>query len=247
MRADRKERRWGGGRRPGTSVVLVVLGVLALTALTGCSSDDPLKRLQAAGEAPALPRLSVQQADVTDRYTVTLFPSGTDTVGVPTLDLCAATYPSERLRIGRRQVAVVDGDQRLVLSTEAVAYRDPNATAQAFTELRKARSECPQEFRTSDSGDMVLTTFGPDPDASWPPPPHGVERVTYDVVMVYEDGQAAHTVASYLRRGRMLLGVYFFLQPNVAVPSVEGRTKLDEIVAVFANRLRQLPTSVVNE
>ena len=233
--------RTGRARRAGA-----VLLVAAFPALVSCSSDDPLKEIEGAGDPPALPHLSVQQADVSDQYTVTLFPSGTDAEGVPTLDLCASTYPSEQLRQARRQVAVVDGEQRLLLSTEAVAYRDPDATAQAFKELREVRAQCPPEFRSNASGEMVLSTFAPDPDGGWSPPPGGVERLAYDVLMVYESGEVGRTLAVYLRRGRVLLGLYFFVHPDAPIPAVQGQTTLDGIVGVFATRLTQLSAKVVN-
>lgn len=220
--------------------------VTVLAVLISCSSDDPLKQIEGAGDPPALPHLSVQQADVTDQYIVTVLPGGTDAQGVPTLDLCAATYPSEGLRQARRQVAVIDAEQRLLLSTEAVAYRDPDATVQAFKELREVRASCPLEFRTNASGDMVLSTFAPDPDATWAPAPAGVERLAYDVLMVYEGGEVARTLAVYLRRGRILLGVYFFVQPDAPIPSVRAQETVEGIVGVFASRMTQLADSVVN-
>ncbi len=232
-------------RRRRRATVLAALAV-ALVVAVSCSSDDPLKQLQGSGERPALPHLSVQQADMSDDYTVTLFPDGTDPRGVPTLDLCAATYPSEQLREARRQVAVVDGEQRLLLSTEAVAYQTPEATAQAFKELREVRASCPPEFRSNGSGDLVLSTFAPDLDSAWRPPPPGVERLAYDLLMVYDSGEVARTLAVYLRRGRILLGLYFFIQPDIPIPSVQSQTTLEGIVDVFAARMAELEASVVN-
>ena len=220
--------------------------VLAVATLASCSTDDLQKTIEGAGEKPALPHLSIQQTDVSDEYTVTLFPNGTDAQGVPTLDLCAATYPSEALRLARRQVAVVDGEQRLLLSTEAVAYRDPDATAQAFKELREVRASCPPEFRPNDSGSQVLSTFADDLDTNWAPPPTGVERLAYDVIMVYDSGEVSRTLAVYLRRGRILLGVYFFIQPDAPIPSVQAQPTLERIVGVFSTRMTELAPAVVN-
>jgi hypothetical protein len=231
------------GRGVGRAAVAVLL--LTAPALVACSSQNPLEQVE-DDEPPALPRLSVQQTDVTDRYTVTVFPDGTQTQGVPTLDICAATYPSEQLRLARRQVAVVDAEQRLHLSTEAVAYGAPADTAQAFRELREVEARCPREFQAfPGSGELFLTVFNPRPDTNWPPPPAGVERLAFDLLQTDEAGNTYRSVAVYLRRGRILLGVYFYIQPDAPVPAVEGKTTIDAIVGVFAARLSQLPAKIV--
>ena len=219
---------------------------LVLPLAASCATDDLEKTIEGAGEKPALPHLSVQQTDVSDEYTVTVLPGGTDAQGVATLDLCAATYPSELLREARRQVGVVDAEQRVLVSTEAVAYRNPDATAQAFKELREVRASCPPEFRPNASGNLVLSSFSDDFDTTWAPPPVEVERLAYDVLMVYDGGEVSRTLAVYLRRGRILLGLYFFIQPDAPIPSIQAKTTLEGIVDVFIARMTELAPSVVN-
>ena len=58
-------------------------------------------------------------------------------------------------------------------------------------------------------------------------------------------------VASYtpilprLRRGRILMGVYF-AHPDGAQPAIQGQTTVAGIVDLLAKRIAQVPASVVN-
>jgi len=228
------------------------VAMLVLTLAAACGTSGPPKIHSAPGAASdensaALPRLSVHQADVANDYAVVLYPDGDKVVNEVTLDLCAATFPSEALRIARRQTAVVDVDQNLVFSTEAVGYRSEAATAQAFAELRSAQTNCPTDFVPSAAagGTPLRTLFNPTPDRGWAPPPAGIERLVFDMFVVDEQGRAARTAAIYLRRGRILLGLYYYLLPNQPLPAVEGQNTVEGITNVFATRLRELSPKVV--
>src|SRR5436853_2540857 len=141
--------------RRSTSLAVAVAVALAMAlAASACGTSGPPKINSAPGTAKdensaALPSLSVHQADVANDLSVVLYPDGDKVVNQVTLDLCDATYPSEALRIARRQTAVVDVDQNLLFSTEAVGYRSGAATAQAFTELGSAQTNCPTDFQPS--------------------------------------------------------------------------------------------------
>ena len=100
-------------------------------------SDDP--------DAEVLRDLGVQQQDVGSNRSVIIIPDGTDHVDGVTLDLCEGTFPSETLRTARLQVADIDRNSNVALSTEAVLYRDPAALDQAFAELRRTRAACTTE------------------------------------------------------------------------------------------------------
>jgi hypothetical protein len=106
------------------------------------------------GDGAIVDRATIQTGDLSG-YTVFTFPGdGDDVDGQVTLDFCDARYPSEALRTARNQVAVHDDDEprsyAIVLSMEAVMYRDAAATEQAFRELRAARLSCSVGFRTRD-------------------------------------------------------------------------------------------------
>ena len=194
-------------------------------------------------DAHALDDLNVQQSDVTAQYSVALIPDG-DSLTSPTLDLCNATFPSEARRIVRRQVAAVDAVGTLGISTEAVLYRRPADAALAFTELRKLSRTCPNHPVPSPTGGRTLTTrFGPAPDRTWATVAN-IERIAFDVNTTDELGDRERTVAVYLRRGRVLMGVYFPTASGTQA-SVAGETTLEGISRVFASRIAELPASVV--
>ena len=226
---------------------VVVWLLLALVA-TACGTSNPLDGPipETGGSNPAaLPTLSVKQEEVASEFVVSLWPNGDRVEGEVTLNMCDAAYPSEALRIARRQVAVTDGQQRLVLSTEAVAYQSPAATAQAFTELRDAQANCPKGFVTQPSGESIRIIFGPTPDRDWPGVPN-VERLVFDYIIMNQQGDVGRAALAFLRRGRILLGVYVYFQADAAPPAVNGAETVDAIVHDFATRLGNLPQSVTH-
>jgi len=192
----------------------------------------------------SLASLVVKPEDVPSTAQVVVF-SGGDGLGQPTLDLCNGTYPSELRRTARFQDAVLDSGGRLVLSTEAVLYRDGSGTTQALRELRSVVAGCPSTPVQSPIGQpAVITTFNSTaPDAGWPRTAT-VNRVAFDLTTDDGSGMPRRTIAVYLQRGRALLGVYF-AQPEGPQVAVEGQTTVQGIVGVFAARLAALPVSVV--
>jgi hypothetical protein len=188
----------------------------------------------------------VQGSDVSPPATVEPLGDGNRVDGTVTLDLCNGTFPSEALRTGRLQVVARDDQGNTTLSTEAVLYRNGKAAQQAFGEITTTVASCPATPVESPVGEPTVTTrFNPAPDAGWPQQA-GVERQAFDFVTTDDVGQAQHSVAVYLRRGRVLEGVYFG-QPDGAQPPVDGQTTVAGIVNVFAGRMAQLPASVVND
>ena len=202
----------------------------------GPASSDP--------SASALQGLVLKQADVAGDLTVQPIPRGDQVAGEVTLDLCNATFPSEAQRTARLQVAAVDAQGSTPLSTEAVLYGTPNGSAKGFTELKAAAASCPSTPKAGPNGATVTTHLNPAPDASWPATAT-VERLAFDFSTTDQLGQTEHFVAVYLRRGRVLEGVYFSA-PDAPQPPVAGKTTIPDIVGVFAARIAQLPAGVVN-
>ena len=229
-------------------VALVVLGAATGYVATQAALDAHHKGGNVAvgptdRDAGVLGDLIIQQSDVPADDVVVLVNNGTDTVNTATLDLCNGRYPSETLRTARLQV-VVDGPETTTgMSTEAVLYRSPTGSAQAFGELRAVTAACPPRPVVSPVGEPTLTTrFNAPPDKGWPNTP-SVQRLAYDLTTT-EQGQSTRTIAVYLRRGRALMGIYF---PSTGVQTaVDGKTTISDIVQIFARRVAALPPTVVN-
>ena len=197
-----------------------------------------------AADRAALSGLVVNQADVGPDRVVVLIPNGNRTTQ-PTLDLCNGTYASETLRVARLQVAEVDNAGNALLSTEAVTYRNAAATASAFAELRRVVAACPRTPVTSPVGeDTAATVFKAAPDGGWPRTP-SVERQAYSFTTT-SGATTSASIAVYLRRGRVLLGLYF-PKPNGAQSAVGGKTSVEDIVGVFEARMARMPAEVVGD
>jgi len=191
----------------------------------------------------ALFSLIVTQDDVAAPSKVALLPGGNG-VSRATLDLCNGRFPSESQRTARLQDVVTDGGGEQPLSTEAVLYGGPAGPAQAFSELAAVSAACPATPVAGPNGaPPVVTRFDPAPDGTWPQTTT-VSRMAFDFTTTDALGRTSHTIAVYLQRGRVLMGVYFF-HPDGIQASVAGQTTIPGIVAVFAGRMAALPTSVV--
>ena len=211
------------------------------TAPTG----DPGRTPPSTPADNILSGLVLHQSDVVDSLTVDTIRGGTDTTGEVTLDLCNADFPSERLRAARLQVVAADQAGDVALSTEAVLYTSTDGGAQAMAELTLAAQHCPAGPVRSAVGEPdAATHFNPSPDGSWPSVP-SVDRQAHDFTATDAAGGVRHLVAVYLRRGRVLMGLYF-QQPDSAQPAVDGQTTIAGIVDVFAKRLAQLPVRAAN-
>lgn len=194
----------------------------------------------------ALSGLVVRQGDVEATVSVQPLSGGNEVSGAATLDLCNGTFPSESSRTARLQVVAVDDQGDSVLSTEAVLYQNAAATSQALAELKETAAKCPATPVQSPVGEpAAATSFNAAPDGDWPQTA-GVDRLAFDFVATNDAGQAQHSVAVYLRRGRVLEGVYF-PQPEGPQTAVNGQTTMATIVQEFAGRLARLPDSVVKD
>ena len=196
-------------------------------------------------DASALDGLVVRTADVAPAAVVVTIPGGQDVRGETTLDLCNGTFPSEAKRTARRQVQAVDVTLTAPVSTEAVLYGHPADAGQAFSELRRVASHCPASPVVSPVGEPTVTTrFSAPPDRAWRTT-KSVERQAYAFTTTDDSGETNPGVAVYLRRGRVLMGLYF-AQPDVEQIAIDGNTSIPAIVGEFEHRMAALPASVVN-
>jgi hypothetical protein len=251
-------------QRPHRKVLRIAAGVVVALALAATAKDlsrgssrpsfggsaadgTPTPTAPSQSRDPSaglLADLIVNNADLGGLQQVAGLPGGNG-LSQPTLDLCNGTFPSETQRTARLQVRAVDSAGETTLSTEAVLYASGAGTMAAFSELKDTAAKCPPGPVESPVGLPTVTTkFGPAPDADWPQVPT-VERIAFSFDSIDSSGETTRSVAVYLRRGRALLGVYFS-HADAPTATVQGKTALGDIVAVFADRLAKLPVSAVS-
>lgn len=223
-------------------VVSLVVGFGVATIVVNARDSGPRRAVTVAPNDSVLGGLIVQQSEVPAGDQVTLLSRGAE-LTVATLDLCNGRFASETQRIARRQVALTDNQGNVFLSTEAILYRATATGAQAMRELKSVAAHCPSTPVPSPvGGDTQTTRFRPAPDGAWHRTP-SVERLAYDFVSTFPTGESSHSVAVYLRRGRMLMGLYF-AQPDAPQEAVGGRTTIAGIVGVFEARMAKVPARV---
>jgi hypothetical protein len=225
---------WGN-----TPVVTAPRTATSLALLTAESASGHL-----SGDQAILQAISVHQSDLPARYLVRLVGYGDQVAGQVTLDLCGSTYASERLRVARRQVAIT-GPHGIAgsLSTEAVIYTNAAATATAFEEMRKAAASCPAGLVVPPEGPPAIkTTLYPARDSSWPSVP-AVQRLVFSSSIKTATSPPETWLTVYLRRGRVLLGIYFNpATARLAVP-IAGQRSVEAVVTVLAKRLAAIPSA----
>jgi hypothetical protein len=89
----------------------------------------------------------------------------------------------------------------------------------------------------------VTTRFSAPPDRTWGAT-KSVERQAYAFTTTDTLGDANPGVAVYLRRGRVLMGLYF-AHPGGEQIAIDGKTSIPNIVGEFEHRIAALPASVV--
>lgn len=231
-------------------VVSLVVGFGTATVVLNARDSGPKAIVEPApGPGPdssVLGGLIVHQSDAPLGARVLALKHGSD-LTVATLDLCNGTYPSEKRRVARRQVLLVDQLAVALLSTEAVLYGKPADGEQAFRELRSVVAQCPSNPVKSPVGEATTTTkFRAAPDGSWSHTPT-VERLAFDFdsTDAASGRKATRSMAIYLRRGRALVGLYFPL-PDDPQAAIAGRTTIPGIVALFEARLAQAPAGAIS-
>ena len=239
--------------------IVVILGVVALVAvglvavrLRALEAVAPVGDVApTAGHLPldqdqsVLARVGVGPHDLGPGLTAELLDQG-DQLSQPTLDLCGLHYASESRRQARRQVAVSGSSGDPILSTEAVLYRNQAGAAEAMGEARGAAPRCPSGLVSSPDPSV--------PPLRWQihaqgglggPPPAGIDRLGLSVTTSAPDVPAQQETLVFLRRGRLLLGLYF-LVPDGPQAQVDGGDTIASTVSVFEQRVAALPADDVS-
>jgi hypothetical protein len=229
------------------ALTLVVVGVPASAAAVVAASE-PLTT--PAAELDQLGSVSLAPSDLAPTLTILSYPGGTAVSGQVSLDLCGGSYASERSRTGRLQVAVVpaatpDVDAQLA-SVEAISYGDEPAALQAMLELATAAQNCPRSsFVPSAVRGMPPMNwhFNRAPDTTWKKVA-GVQRLAFDVTLTDQEGRTGRQHLIYLRRGRVIVGIYGTARTldKVAAPSLKGEPGLVNTIAKRLAAMREQVT-----
>jgi hypothetical protein len=237
----------------GAAVVLV-----ALVALLAWGHAHSFQAYRPAGDVAAsgsraphsadpqiLATVGLGPSDVGPGYEVSLLDEG-DQLTQPTLDFCGLRFASEADREARRQVAATDSTGLADLSTEAVLYRDQAGAAQAMGELRGMRGRCPSgPVQSPAIGEPSLVWRVRDASTDGWSSPGAMDRVALDVTVGRPGDDPIHQVVVYLRRGRLLLGVYFGSADGPQV-EVRGISTISGTIDLFQQRVAALPAADVS-
>jgi hypothetical protein len=188
-----------------------------------------------APEQQGLNKYGFRASDFADGWTVLPMSRGT-TLLDPTLDFCAASYPSESDRLHRRQViATKVGSPYEFLSTEVVRYANATAASNALAELKAALQNCLQnKGGTSQSGLFTPYTF-----YQLPTVPEGLVSQGQRVIIRATFGPESapkQLLAIYQYKGAIFTGLYVITTSTTAM-SDEVVVRWLDVARVLAARL----------
>lgn len=199
-------------------------------------SNVPVDSSLSDVDQAALSQLGFRQIDVIDDLVVRPLNGGT-TLSQGTLDLCSNNYPSEQLRVARRQVIVENADKRYsFISSETVRYQSTAAVRQALAELDQRVTECRAAGGASTSvGDIQPYKFF-EIDAL----PSGLVSESDRRVYLVNIGSGSNTVtllAVYQFRKNFLNALYVAAD-GVAALSASDTSRWLNVAEFLAHRLR---------
>jgi hypothetical protein len=159
--------------------------------------------------SPNLSKIILSPAQVGTGYKLATFPFGTSFIGEATLDLCAAAYPSEGLRVGRLQVRYTPRSGGVDVSNEIVRYTSGGAQ-QAIGEVATVARACAKTPAVLTQGNLKeVYTVAPLKDRRLPA---GAVAVKLTITVSKGKQKQAQTgVAIYQVKGDTLSGVYAFV------------------------------------
>ena len=169
--------------------------------------------------APDLSHVVLSQKQVGPGYKVGNFPFGSSFIGEPTLDLCAASYPSETQRTARLQVRYSHKGGGVDVSNEVVRYASGGA-AQALKEVGAVAQACAAKSAVITNGTLKETySVSPLQDPKLP-----AGAVVVKLTITVSKGKQHQTqtgVAIYQIKGDTLSGIYAFVGKGTTFAETE--------------------------
>ena len=226
-------------RITGSNFVLVALASVS----ANFTNQKDLERLPAITDTTvkdekqaALSKFGFTASDFSQEWTVLPMVGGT-TTDDPTLDLCNATYASDKDRLERRQVTANKlGNPYLFLSTEVVRYSSAAAAQSAQKELVKALAQCQIDKGYKDTtGTLVPYTFAEIKNI-----PNGVvaEGSRVFVRATIDSGiKTRQLLGFYQFNGAILTGLYVMTDSQTPFTDAQTATWL-QVATTMASRLK---------
>lgn len=215
------------------------LGPVGYPRVVAISSElDPTQEFLAS--------IGLQAEDFASDIEIQLIQQGDTLVG-KTLDFCGGVFPSEKLRLARRQVAAVDADGNyLGFSSEAVQYESAEAAQQAIDEMIVQKSACKDGSTfTADDGIEYTVTFYPAPGPESTILVPNKQRIILHIVAKSELDSTAYLLALQIR-GNTLLGLYASAASDVPFDQ-ETLDALFAIVSMGTQRLQAATPENIGE
>jgi hypothetical protein len=226
-------------RISGRNFVLVAAASVAATF----TNQKSLDRLVAINDSSLvnnaqvnLAKLGFNPGDFSQEWTVLPMRGGT-TLDFATLDLCNATFASEKNRRERRQVVVTkEGSPYTFLSTEVVRYSSSAAAQSAQKELAQVLAQCQSDGGYKDTTGALLpytfTEITNIPDGLAPKESRILVRATID-----SGNRARQLLGIYQFNGAMFTGLYVITSSETALTDAQVATWL-QVAVTMANRLK---------
>jgi hypothetical protein len=226
-------------RISGSNFVLIALATVA-ASFTNVKDLDRLPAISdpslSDAKQIAMAKFGFRASDFSQEWTVLPMGGGT-TLDDPSLDLCNATYPSEKDRLERRQVAATKvGTPFAFLSSEVVRYSSAAAAQAAQKELVKAIAQCLTEKGYKDAtGLAVPYTFTEIKNL-----PNGLaaEGSRVFVRAQIDSGiRARQLLGFYQFNGEMFTGLYVMAASETGFTDAQVATWL-QVAVTMAQRLK---------
>ncbi len=189
---------------PTTTAATITSGTAAATTPPTVSRPT-VSTPSAAKDGTLAASLALATADAPG-LTFRLADAGDRIEGQTSLDVCAATFPSEALRTARHQQLASRGGIDIA-SDEIVVYRSAADATQAMAEIRAAAANCPAEFVSTplSGGVPARFTIKVLPNSAVPAV---ADAVALDITLLDRQDRQTTFVSVYQRRGRVLVGAY---------------------------------------
>jgi hypothetical protein len=158
---------------------------------------------------PDLSHTVLTGAQIGPGYKLKPYPAGDSFIGTVTLDLCAASYPSESMRTGRLQVGYSHPAKSVGVSNEVVTYAKGGAQL-ALGEIRAVAASCARKHVVREQSGVTTTYRVSLVKAANLLPGSVAVRVT----TTSTDGKRHATqagIAIYQVKGNTFSGVYTFV------------------------------------